>query len=113
MRPLYTFTVRPSLPPELEPLRKLAGNLMWSWDHELILLFSRMDPDLWEETLHNPVMLLGRMSQERLVELAADDSFVSQLRRAQQRLNDYLNRYEKWTLLRSVVHNSKNWRSNN
>ena len=97
MRPLYTFTVRPSLPSELEPLRKLAGNLMWSWDHELIALFSRMDPDLWEETLHNPVMMLGRMTQERLVELATDDSFVSQLRRAQQRLNDYLNRTAWYT----------------
>ena len=59
MRPLYTFTVRPSLPFELEPLRRLASNLMWSWDHELIVLFSRMDPDLWVETLHNSVMMLG------------------------------------------------------
>jgi starch phosphorylase len=92
MRPLYTFTVRPSLAPELQPLRELAGNLMWCWDHELISLFSRMDPDLWEETLHNPVMMLGRMKQERLAELAADDSFVSQLRRARQRLTDYMDR---------------------
>jgi starch phosphorylase len=97
MRPLYTFTVRPSLPTELEPLRKLAGNLMWSWDHELIALFSRMDSDLWEDTLHNPVMMLGRMTQERLVELAADDSFVSQLRRAEQRLSDYMNRTAWYT----------------
>jgi starch phosphorylase len=97
MRPLYTFTVRPSLPPDLEPLSELANNLMWSWDHELIALFNRMDPDLWDETWHNPVMMLGRMTQERLVELAADDSFVSQLRRAQQRLNDYMTRTAWYT----------------
>jgi starch phosphorylase len=97
MRPLYKFTVRPSLPPELEPLLTLANNLMWSWDHELIALFSRMNPDLWVETQHNPVMMLGRMTQERLEELAADDSFVSQLRRAQQRLNDYMNRTSWYT----------------
>jgi len=92
MRPLFKFTVRPLLPPELQPLRKLASNLMWCWDHELISLFSRIDPDLWVETLHNPVMMLGRVKQERLLELAADDSFTSQLRRAQQRLDDYMNR---------------------
>ena len=92
MRPLYKFTVRPLLPPELQPLRKLASNLMWCWDHELISLFSRVDPDLWIETLHNPIMMLGRVKQERLQELAADDSFTSQLRRAQQRLDDYMNR---------------------
>jgi starch phosphorylase len=65
---------------------------MWCWDHELISLFGRIDPDLWVETLHNPVMMLGRVKQERLLELAADDSFTSQLRRAQQRLDDYMNR---------------------
>jgi starch phosphorylase len=92
MRPLYTFTVRPLLPPELQPLRTLASNLMWCWDHELISLFSRIDPDLWVETLHNPVMMLGRVRQERLLELASDDSFTSQLRRAHQRLDDYMNR---------------------
>ena len=97
MRPLYTFTVRPSLPPDLQPLRELAGNLMWCWDHELISLFGRMDPDLWEETLHNPVMMLGRMRQEHLAELGADDSFVSQLRRAQQRLTDYMDRTAWYT----------------
>ena len=98
MRPLFKFTVRPLLPPELQPLRKLANNLMWCWDHELIALFSRIDPDLWVETGHNPVMMLGRVKQERLQELAADDSFTSQLRRAQQRMDDYMrstSRYSK------------------
>jgi starch phosphorylase len=92
MRPLYTFTVKPSLPAELIPLRRLANNLMWSWDHEVIALFRRLDQDLWEETLHNPVLMLGRIRQERFVELAADDSFVSQLKRAAQRFDDYLSR---------------------
>jgi starch phosphorylase len=98
MRPLYTFTVKPSIPPELEPLRQLAGNLMWSWDPETITLFRRIDADLWEETQHNPVMMLGRIKQERFEELASDDSILSQVERALQRMNDYMGRatwYEK------------------
>lgn len=98
MRPLYTFTVKPSLPSELERLRDLGSNLMWSWDHEVIALFRHLDEDLWEDTEHNPMMMLGRVTQERLEELAADDSFVSQLNRAGQRLDEYMTRkmwYEK------------------
>ena len=87
MRPLYTFTVKPSLPRELEPLQKLAGNLKWCWDHELMAIFRRIDGDLWEETGHNPLMMLGLIKQERFEELAEDDSFVSQLKRATQRLS--------------------------
>ena len=91
MRPLYLFTVKPTLPPQLERLRELAGNLKWCWDHELIALFRRLDEDLWEETDHNPVMMLGLISQQRYEELASDDSFLSQLRRAGQRFDEYMN----------------------
>jgi starch phosphorylase len=91
MRPLYTFTVKPTLPPQLERLRELAANLRWSWDHELIALFRRLDEDLWEATGHNPVMMLGLISQQRYEELASDDSFLSQLRRVAQRFDEYMN----------------------
>ncbi|MGD2206383.1 MAG: DUF3417 domain-containing protein, partial [Anaerolineae bacterium] len=59
MRPSYTFRVVPSLPAELERLRELACNLWWSWNHEAIELFRRLDRDLWESTGHNPVLMLG------------------------------------------------------
>lgn len=95
MRPLYTFTVQPSLPPELKRLQELAGNLHWSWDPDLITLFRRLDEDLWESTSHNPVAMLGKISQQRYEELAADDSFLSQLRRAGQRFDDYMTS-RKW-----------------
>jgi len=92
MRPLRVFTVKPSLPPALLTLYDLGKNLMWSWDHELLALFRRLDTDLWEETWHNPIAMLGLIKQERFAELAADDSFVSQLKRMKQRFDDYLSR---------------------
>jgi starch phosphorylase len=86
----------------LERLEELASNLKWCWDHELMSLFRRLDEDLWEETTHNPLMMLGQIKQERFAELAADDSFLSQLRRAGQRFDEYMEstkwyerRYEK------------------
>jgi len=45
--------------------------------------------DLWEETNHNPVMMLGRISQERLDEVSHDDGFKSHLKRVYEHLHNY------------------------
>ena len=45
IRPIRTFTVSPSLPPELERQRALVYNLRWAWNHDAIELF-RWDRDL-------------------------------------------------------------------
>ncbi|NJL55062.1 DUF3417 domain-containing protein [bacterium] len=66
MKPVATVTVVPNLPPALERLKELAFNLRWVWDYEAYSLFRRLDPDLWLNTHHNPVWLLGLLSQERL-----------------------------------------------
>ncbi|MFN2219329.1 MAG: alpha-glucan family phosphorylase, partial [Anaerolineae bacterium] len=77
MRPSHTFRVIPALPAKLERLRDLAHNLWWSWNHEAIQLFRRLDRDLWESTGHNPVLILGSIRQERLQIMADDDGFVA------------------------------------
>ena len=43
MHPVKTFHVRPALPERLKALEQLAYNLRWSWDHETINLFRRLD----------------------------------------------------------------------
>ncbi|MDP3582896.1 MAG: alpha-glucan family phosphorylase, partial [Ignavibacteria bacterium] len=84
------FNVTPSLPEKLEPLRTIVHNLYWTWNHDAIELFRRLDRKLWEETHHNPVLMLGKLSQERLNQVANDDSFVSHMNRVKDQLNIYL-----------------------
>lgn len=84
------YQVIPSLPKQLEKLRELAYNLYWSWSHETRSLFRRMDRDLWEGLNHNPVLLLGKISQQRLEELSSDDGFISQMNHAYDSLQQYL-----------------------
>ena len=48
MHPVKTFHVRPALPKRLQALDELAYNLRWSWDHDTINLFRRLDRSLWE-----------------------------------------------------------------
>ncbi|NJR18890.1 MAG: glycosyltransferase family 1 protein [Calothrix sp. CSU_2_0] len=90
MQPIRTFNVSPSLPSRLEPLRQLAYNLQWDWNVEAKDLFRRLDPDLWESSRHNPVLMLGTISQTRLTEVVEDDGFLAQMDRAAQQLEDYL-----------------------
>lgn len=85
-----TFNIIPSLPENLEPLREIAHNLYWSWNQDAMELFRRMDRDLWEQTNHNPVMLLGKISQDRLEELSKDDGFLAHMNRAYVQLSVYL-----------------------
>ncbi len=84
------FNVVPSLPEKLETLREIVYNLYWSWNHDAIELFRRLDRKLWEETHHNPVLMLGKISQDRLNEVAADDSFISHMNRVYVQLNVYM-----------------------
>jgi glycogen phosphorylase len=90
MRPIRTFNVTPSLPAQLEPLRKLAYNLHWDWDTDATDLFRRLDAELWVSSRYNPVLMLGTISQTRLQEAAEDEGFLAQMNRAAQRLEDYL-----------------------
>lgn len=88
---LGTYQVIPSLPKNLEKLREVAYNIHWSWNPDSRELFRRLDQELWEETNHNPLLLLGRTSQERLKEVSLDDGFVAHLGRVYNKLSDYLN----------------------
>ncbi len=90
MQPIRTFNVSPSLPTQLEPLRKLAYNLHWDWNVETKDLFRRLDRDLWESSHHNPVLMLGTINQQRLQEAAEDEGFLAQMDRAVRQLDEYI-----------------------
>ncbi|MBV9610946.1 MAG: alpha-glucan family phosphorylase, partial [Acidobacteriaceae bacterium] len=90
IQPLREFLVRPALPPPLSRLSELGYNLLWSWDHTIRSVFRRLDPALWKESNHNPIQLLGRISQEKLDKAAADPRFLTLYRRACERHDSYL-----------------------
>jgi glycogen phosphorylase len=96
MKAIRTFTIIPALPASLERLRDLAYNLRWAWDHGTIELFRRLDSDLWEETGHNPVLMLGTIDQSALDAAAADDGFLSHLAGVSQYLDAYLEGKATW-----------------
>ncbi len=90
MKPIRQLSVVPTLPENLEPLRELAMNLWWTWDNEALSLFRHLDSDLWEETYHNPVAMLGRISQEQLENTAKNDVFLAHLDLIYSKFKNYL-----------------------
>lgn len=84
------FNVVAKLPPELEPLREIAYNVWFSWNWEAVHLFIRLDPKYWESTYQNPALMLGAIPQERLEEVAQDDSFIANMKRVHERFKAYM-----------------------
>ncbi len=84
------FRVVPRIPEKLEALGRIAANTWWSWNRNAIHLFRTIDTDLWEITRHNPTLLLGRVSQERLEELSSDPVFLSSLEEVSSSIDEYL-----------------------
>ncbi|MCY4018672.1 MAG: alpha-glucan family phosphorylase [Chloroflexi bacterium] len=96
VQPVARVKVAPKLPRQLGRLHELTYNLRWAWDHEAISLFRRLDPELWEETQHNPEWMLGRMSQERLNALVNDTSFMAHYARVCRSYDEYMRSQDTW-----------------
>jgi len=96
VRPVARVKVAPKLPRQLERLHELAYNLRWAWEHETIALFRRLDQELWEQTHHNPVWMLGRLGQERLTALVDDSSFMAHYERVCRSFDEYMSSQNSW-----------------
>lgn len=89
---IRAFRVIPSLPDALQSLLRIARNLWWTWSPDAIALFVRLDPEAWSKSKHNPVRMLGSVSQERLEEAARDESFLHEINRVATRLDQHCTR---------------------
>jgi starch phosphorylase len=96
MQPYVLLNVIPSLPPNLVRLAELAYNLRWAWNHDTIDLFRRLDRDLWETANHNPVLMLGTISQSCLQAAAEDDGFLAHFRRVCEQFDQYMRNNHSW-----------------
>src|SRR3546814_2872639 len=67
-----TLEARPLIPPELSRLNDLAGNLAYAWDRDIRRVFWRLDHRLWIECENNPKLVLRRVSQAVLQQVAND-----------------------------------------
>ncbi len=82
--------VKSRIPEELLKLDELARNMWWAWNHDARSLFRSLDEDLFNEVGQNPVLLLERLSYEKMEELSKDSSVVRKMNDVYATFHEYM-----------------------
>ena len=85
-----TLAQTPTLPSPLQALERLYSNYWWSWSSEGAGVFRDLDSELWDECEHNPRLLLEKVSEYRLAEMATDPVYIERVRRLADQLDRYM-----------------------
>ena len=67
------------LPECLRHLETIAMNLWWCWHQDAIELFQSIDPQLWEQTNGNPLLMLDKIPLPKYHQLEQDSGFIRRL----------------------------------
>src|SRR5580765_8029152 len=86
-----TLTETPTLPAPLQALERLLGNYWWSWSQDGAGVFRDLDTEIWDECEHNPRLLLERVSEYRLAEMATDPAYLERVQNLAAQFDEYLN----------------------
>jgi len=84
------LTVKSSLPEQLKCLDEIAHNMWWVWNYEARDLFHDLDPELYHEVKHNPVMLLERLSFARKEEILKDKALMKRVKMVYDLFRKYM-----------------------
>ena len=84
------ITIKSHLPEALKPLETISRNLWWVWNSEAKTLFRELDPDIWRASGENPVMLLQRLSSERIQEVIADKAMMDRMAHVYEMFKEYM-----------------------
>lgn len=85
-----TVNVKSHIPESLVKLDELAHNMWWAWNNSVIELFDSLDSQLFSECGYNPVLLLERLSYEKLEELSKDEILLHSMEVAYAKYRKYM-----------------------
>ena len=79
-----------------EKLSEIANNLWWSWQRDVAGIFRTIDPALWTDVSHNPILLLREYTPERLEARARDLALHPRINAAYRRCVGYMKASGTW-----------------
>ena len=85
------------LPSPLEPLGRISWNYWWSWSRDGAGCFRELAPAIWEECEHNPRLLLSRVSEYRLAEMADDPVYCERVNKLANDFDEYMGLGQTWS----------------
>ena len=83
-------TVKGNVPAELSKLEELARNMWWAWNHDARSLFRSLDEKLFEECGQNPVLLLERLSFEKMEKISKDKAVLKKMDDVYKQFRTYM-----------------------
>ncbi|MBR1699804.1 MAG: alpha-glucan family phosphorylase [Bacteroidales bacterium] len=78
------------LPEKLSRLEKLSKNLWWCWNESAKDLFRSIDPEVWHQSGHNPLVVLDTVSIKRFQQLSEDEDFLSRMKKVLDEFDAYM-----------------------
>lgn len=81
----------PILPSPLQALERLSWNYWWSWSADGAGVYRDLDAELWDQCEHNPRLLLSKVSEYRLAEMATDPVYLDRIFRLAAEFDRYMN----------------------
>lgn len=93
---IHSFKVTPNLPDNMKFLEELSNNMWFAWNWPAIMLFLRIDEQLWEKSQRMPKWLMATVSQKRLEELSKDEDFIAHLNFVEKLYRNYQTNKDTW-----------------
>src|SRR4030081_233949 len=78
--------------PMLEELNQVPHVLLWTWEPRIEGLFQALNPELWESTRQNPVLLLAQVGEQGVAQALERDEVRHALEQARPAYREYYDR---------------------
>ncbi len=79
-----------------EKLCELADNLWWSWQPDISEIFHIIDPEMWSQVNHNPILLLREYTPEKLEKKAREGVLPARINLAYRQFKEYMKAQQTW-----------------
>ncbi|HEV3102942.1 MAG TPA: DUF3417 domain-containing protein, partial [Candidatus Dormibacteraeota bacterium] len=79
-----------------EELNQFAYDLLWTWQPRIETFFRILDPDLWESTRENPVIVLKQLGDEGVERAFQRDEVQRAFEGAQDAYRAYYDRHPRF-----------------
>jgi len=80
----------------LDELKKYAYDLLWTWQPRIENLFRSLDPDLWESTRANPVLVLSQLGGDGIAKSLEREDVQRALEEARAAYREYYDRHPRF-----------------
>lgn len=82
--------VHAELPAPLRPLEEIIHNLWWVWNEEVKAIFENLDPEEWEKSEKNPVVMLQNLQSDITENVVKNAELMDRIYRVYDKFKQYM-----------------------